>query len=256
MPRFAANISMMFTEVPFLERFERAANAGFKGVEYLFPYEFEASVLREKLDAAGLSQALFNLPPGDWAGGERGMASLPGREDEFKAALGKAVSYAQIIACPTLHVMAGRLPEGTPRPQAMDTYLSNLRWACEQVRGLPIKLVIEPINNRDIPGYFLNYQYDGRTVIDAVGATNLGLQLDLYHCQIMEGDLAVHIRDYADITAHMQIAGVPQRHEPDLGEVNYPHLFDVIDEVEYSGWVGCEYHPKGVTEDGLGWLPR
>ncbi|NKC12879.1 MAG: TIM barrel protein [Gammaproteobacteria bacterium] len=254
MPRFAANLSMMFTEVPFLERFERAATAGFTAVEYLFPYEFEAAVLAERLRRADLSQVLFNLPPGDWSRGERGLAALAGREDEFKRALDEAVRYAGIIGCPRLHVMAGLVPDEEAKAAAMDTYLKNLEWACTQVAGEPLTLVIEPINNRDIPGYLLNYQYLAREVIEQVGHTNLRLQLDLYHVQIMEGDLAVHVRDYADITAHMQIAGVPERHEPDTGEINYPYLFELIDEVGYDGWVGCEYRPRGHTEAGLDWF--
>lgn len=254
MVKLAANLSLMFTEVDFLDRFAKAARAGFEGVEYLFPYDFPAKEIASRLNDAGLSQALFNLPPGDFSKGERGLAAMAGREDEFRAALDKALEYAKVIGCPTLHVMAGLVPDPYAREAAMDIYLANLSWACEQVKGEPITLVIEPINNRDIPGYFLNYQYDGRAVIEKVGADNLKLQLDLYHCQIMEGDLAVHVRDYSDITAHMQIAGVPHRHEPDVGEVNYPYLFNVIDECGYSGWIGCEYNPAGDTEAGLGWF--
>ena len=174
----------------FLDRFAKAARAGFEGVEYLFPYDFPAEEIASRLNDAGLSQALFNLPPGDFSKGERGLAAMAGREDEFRAALDKALEYAKVIGCPTLHVMAGLVPDPYAREAAMDIYLANLAWACEQVKGEPITLVIEPINNRDIPGYFLNYQYDGRAVIEKVGADNLKLQLDLYHCQIMEGDLS------------------------------------------------------------------
>lgn len=254
MPRLAANLSLMFNEVDFLDRFERAAKAGFAGVEYLFPYDFPAEDIAQRLNDNGLSQALFNLPPGDFTAGERGLAAMAGRQDEFKAALEKAVNYAEVVKCPTLHCMAGLVPDPKRRATAMEVYLENLTWACEQVANTDLTLVIEPINNRNIPGYFINYQYEGRQVIEHVGKPNLRLQLDLYHCQIMEGDLAVHVRDYADITSHIQIAGVPERHEPDVGEINYPYLFDVIDESGYTGWIGCEYNPAGNTEAGLEWF--
>jgi len=254
MPRFAANLSMMFTDVPFLERFGRAAAAGFEAVEFLFPYEHPAEAIAAELDRHGLTQALFNLPPGDFAKGERGIASLPGREAEFREGVETALRYAGATRCRTLHCMAGLLPEGADRAHHEAVYVENLRHAARRCAEAGITLVIEPINTRDIPGYFLNYQHQARRIIERVGEPNLKLQLDLYHCQIMEGDLARHIREFADITAHVQIAGVPERHEPDLGEVNYPYLFAVLDEVGYGGWVGCEYRPKGRTEDGLGWF--
>lgn len=254
MPRLAANLSLMFTDVPFLDRFERAARAGFAGVEYLFPYDFAAADIARRLRDNGLDQALFNLPAGDFAAGDRGLAALVDRRDEFRAALGTALEYADVIGCPLLHVMAGLVPEPKARARANEVYVENLTWAVEQVAGTDVTLVIEPINNRTIPGYFINYQYEGRQVIEHVGSERLRLQLDLFHCQIMEGDLAMHVRDYADITAHMQIAGVPERHEPDVGEVNYPYLFEVIDASGYEGWIGCEYNPAGRTEDGLGWF--
>jgi hydroxypyruvate isomerase len=254
MPRFAANLSMMFTDVPFLERFGRAAAAGFEGVEFLFPYEHPAEAIAAELDRHGLTQALFNLPPGDFAKGERGIACLPGREAEFREGVETALRYAAATRCRALHCMAGLLPEGADRTRHEAVYVENLRHAARRCAEAGITLVIEPINTRDIPGYFLNYQHQARRIVERVGEPNLKLQLDLYHCQIMEGDLARHIREFADITAHVQIAGVPERHEPDLGEVNYPYLFAVLDELGYGGWVGCEYRPKGRTEDGLGWF--
>jgi hydroxypyruvate isomerase len=254
MPRFAANLSMMFTDVPFLERFGRAAAAGFEAVEFLFPYEHPAEAIAAELDRHGLTQALFNLPPGDFAKGERGIASLPGREAEFREGVETALRYAAATRCRTLHCMAGLLPEAADRTRHEAAYVENLRHAARRCAEAGLTLVIEPINTRDIPGYFLNYQHQARRIIERVGEPNLKLQLDLYHCQIMEGDLARHIREFADITAHVQIAGVPERHEPDVGEINYPYLFGVLDEVGYAGWVGCEYRPKGRTEDRLGWF--
>lgn len=253
MPRFAANLTMLFNEVPFLDRFAAAAAAGFRGVEYLFPYDFPASEIAQRLADHGLSQVLFNLPPGDWAAGDRGMAAIPGREREFADSVERALEYATKLNCSQIHAMAGLVP--TPMAeQARATYIENLRYACARLAPYGITLLIEPINNRDIPGFFLNRTDVARGIIDAVGAPNLGLQLDLYHCQIMEGDLAHHLRDLADITRHIQIAGVPERHEPTLGEINYPYLFQLIDALGYHGWIGCEYRPAGETTAGLGWL--
>jgi hydroxypyruvate isomerase len=254
MPRFAANLSMMFTEVPFLDRFARAAAAGFTGVEFLFPYEHEPRDVADALTVNGLTPALFNLPPGDWAAGERGTASLPGREAEFQAGVYRAIVHTKANGCRTLHCMAGLLPAAADRAAHEAIYVENLRWAAHEVGKHGITLVIEPINTRDIPGYFLNYQAQARRIIEAVDKPNLGLQLDLYHCQIMEGDLARHIEAFVDITRHVQIAGVPERHEPDIGEIAYPYLLELLDRKGYAGWVGCEYRPRGRTEDGLGWL--
>ena len=254
MPRFAANLSMMFTDRPFLERFAAAEAAGFEAVEYLFPYEHEPEAIRAALDAAGLEQALFNMPPGDFAKGERGIAALPGREAEFRQGLDQALHYAQVIGAKRLHCMAGLLGADDDRAAFSSTYLANLALAAEQAAPLGITILIEPINNRSIPGYFINYQRDGRRIIERVGAPNLKLQLDFFHCQIMEGDLAMHLRELIGVVDHVQVAGVPERHEPDVGELNYPYLFDLLDEVGYAGWVGCEYVPKGRTEDGLGWF--
>ncbi|WP_186053663.1 2-oxo-tetronate isomerase [Burkholderia gladioli] len=254
MPRFAANLSMMYTEHPFLERFAAAARDGFRAVEYLFPYDFAADELKARLADAGLVQALFNAPPGDWAAGERGFASLPGREDEFRRAFDTALDYARVLGNDKLHVMAGLLPAGADRARHREVYLRNLAHAAEAARAAGILVVIEPINTRDMPGYFLNRQDDAQAICREVGAPNLRVQFDCYHCQIVEGDIAVKLkRDFAGI-GHIQIAGVPERHEPDLGELNYPYLFELIDTLGYDGWIGCEYRPKAGTSEGLGWL--
>ncbi|WP_334006244.1 2-oxo-tetronate isomerase [Burkholderia cepacia] len=254
MPRFAANLSMMYTEHAFLERFAAAAYDGFKAVEYLFPYDFAAEDIRARLDAHNLEQALFNAPPGDWAAGERGTASLPGREDEFRRGIDQALDYARVLGNRKLHVMAGMAPPGADRARHRDTYLSNLRHAAQAAAAHGITILIEPINQRDMPGYFLSRQDDAQAIRAEVGAPNLKVQFDCYHCQIVEGDLATKLRrDFAGI-GHIQIAGVPDRHEPDLGELNYPYLFELIDTLGYDGWIGCEYRPKAGTSEGLGWL--
>ncbi|MGK8891331.1 2-oxo-tetronate isomerase [Burkholderia gladioli] len=254
MPRFAANLSMMYTEHPFLERFAAAARDGFRAVEYLFPYDFAADELKARLADAGLVQALFNAPPGDWAAGERGFASLPGREDEFRRAFDTALDYARVLGNDKLHVMAGLLPAGADRARHREVYLRNLAHAAEAARTAGVLVVIEPINTRDMPGYFLNRQDDAQAICRDVGAPNLRVQFDCYHCQIVEGDIAMKLkRDFAGI-GHIQVAGVPERHEPDLGELNYPYLFELIDTLGYDGWIGCEYRPKAGTSEGLGWL--
>ena len=254
MPRFAANLSMMFNEVPFAERFAAAARAGFKGVEFLFPYELRAPEVARLLRANALENALFNLPPGDWAAGERGLASLPGREADFRASVDFAVEYALALGTPTLHAMCGLLPAGADRAAHGAVYVENLRHAARALARHGRTLVIEPINPRDMPGYFLNTQAEAHAVREAVGEPNLKVQMDLYHAQIVEGDLAVKLRRYLADIGHVQIASVPDRHEPDEGEVNYPYLFRLLDELGYRGWVGCEYRPRARTEDGLGWL--
>jgi hydroxypyruvate isomerase len=266
MPRFAANLSMLYPEHAFLDRFEAAAQDGFQAVEYLFPYEFEARELAARLRANSLRQVLFNGPPGDWEGGERGLASLPGREAEFRAGIERALGYADVLDCPRIHVMAGLLPAGADRAAAEAVYVDNLRWAAGAARAGGRDLLIEPINTRDIPGFLLNRQDQAHRIVEAVGAPNLKVQMDLYHCQIVEGDVAMKLRRYLPTgrVGHLQIAGVPARHEPDLGELNYPYLFDVVDEVSaqcgWDGWIGCEYRPRrgavpGGTTDGLGWMP-
>jgi 2-dehydrotetronate isomerase len=257
MPQFAANLSMMYTEHAFLDRFAAAAADGFKAVEYLFPYEFDRAVLARQLADHGLKQALFNGPPGDWTQGERGMACLPGREAEFRRSITElALPYAQALGCPRLHVMAGLVPAGADRAVLRATYVSNLAWAAEQAAAVGVQVLMEPINTRDIPGFFLNRQDEAHAIVAEVGAANLKVQMDLYHCQIVEGDLAMKLRQYLPTgnVAHIQIAGVPQRHEPDLGEIHHPYLFSLLDELGYAGYVGAEYRPRGNTSAGLGWF--
>jgi 2-dehydrotetronate isomerase len=256
LPKFAANLSFIFQEVGFLDRFAAAAACGFKAVEYLTPYDHPPEVIAGQLNRHGLVQALFNMPPGDWAAGERGIGALPGRETEFRDGVEKALVYAKATKCRLLHAMAGVLPAGRDRAEAERVYLANLLHAAERLAGEGIAVVIEPINTRDIPGYFLNTTTQAMSVIERVGHPNLKLQLDLYHVQIMEGDLAHGIRALAGHYPHVQIAGNPGRHEPDVGEINYPYLFDLFDELGYSGWIGCEYRPKGETKAGLGWAKR
>ena len=254
MPKFASNLTMMYNEVPFLDRFSAAKSDGFAGVEFLFPYDFIPSEMKSRLDDHQLDQVLFNCPPGDWAAGERGIAALPGREDEFKRSVEQALGFARILGNKRLHVMAGLIPPGSDRMQHQDVYLRNLAYAAEQAKPLDTTILIEPINLRDMPGYFLNNQDDAHAICKSIGASNLQVQLDLYHCQITEGDLAMTIkRDIAGV-GHMQIAGVPQRHEPDIGEINYPYLFSLIDDLGYSGWIGCEYRPRAGTSEGLNWF--
>ena len=254
MPRFAANLSMMYNEHPFLDRFGAAARDGFTGVEFLFPYEHPAADIRARLDEHGLTQALFNCPPGDWAKGERGIASRPGREDEFKRSIDKALEYAQVLGNQRLHVMAGLIAPTEDRARHREAYVKNLAHAAAQAKPLGITVVIEPINTRDIPGFFLNRQDEAHAVCKDVGAANIKVQMDLYHCQIVEGDVAMKMRQYMPGVGHVQIAGVPERHEPDIGEVNYPYLFALMDELGYDGWVGCEYRPRRGTSEGLGWI--
>jgi len=251
MPKLAANLSMMFTEVPFLDRFAAAAAAGFRGVEYLFPYEHEPDLVAARLQAAQLVQALFNMPPGDWNAGERGIAALTGREAEFAAGVARALVYAQALACPLVHPMAGLA--AADDEHAIATYIANLRAAADMFAESGRRIVLEPINHRDMPGYFLNTTAQAAALIEKIDRPNVFLQLDLYHAQISEGDLEQKIRTLLPLTAHVQIAGNPARHEPDVGEVNYDYLLGVLDDVGYSGWIGCEYRPAGETAAGLAW---
>jgi hydroxypyruvate isomerase len=254
MPKFAANLSMMYQEHAFLDRFGAAAKDDFTAVEFLFPYEHPAAEIRARLEQHGLTQALFNGPPGDWAAGERGLASLPGREDEFRRGVATALEYARVLGNERVHIMAGLIRPGEDRALHRATYVRNLEYAAKQAAAAGITVVIEPINTRDIPGFFLNRQDEAHTVCAEVGAPNLKVQMDFYHCQIVEGDLAMKLRKHFAGVGHIQIAGVPDRNEPDAGEINYPYLFGLIDELGYAGWVGCEYRPKGGTSAGLGWL--
>lgn len=254
MPKFAANLTMMFNEVPFPQRFAAAAKAGFEGVEFLFPYDHAPHEVAQWLGENGLTNALFNMPPGDWANGERGLASLPGREAEFHAGVARALEYAQALGTKRLHAMAGLLPAGAPRERHREVFIDNLRYAARELGRHGITLLIEPINPRDMPGYFLSSQAEAHAIRAAVGEPNLQVQLDFYHAQIVEGDLAMGLRKHFAGVGHVQIASVPERHEPDEGEVNYAYLFRLLDEMGYEGWVGCEYRPRGRTEDGLGWM--
>jgi len=276
MPQFAANLSMMYPELPFLDRFEAAAKDGFKAVEFLFPYAYTPEELAARLKANHLQQVLFNAPPGGidpssidqaWNSNTRGTASIPGREKEFQQGVEMALRYAEALHCPRIHVMAGLLGVGHTHASNHATYVNNLKWAAALAVKQGLDVLIEPINTRDIPGFYLNRQDQAHNIIEEVGASNLKVQMDLYHCQIVEGDVAMKIRQYLPTgrVGHFQIAGVPERHEPDIGEVNYPYLFNVIDEVSktsnWQGWVGCEYKPKlggqaGGTSAGLGWLAK
>jgi len=255
-PRFAANLSFMFQDLGFLDRFDAAAEAGFKVVEFLFPYDHPPETIAARLGKNGLALALFNTPAGDWSDGERGLAALPGRESEFRDGVDVAIRYAQAARCPIIHTMAGLWPDGRDRTEGERIYRDNLRWAADRAAAAGLTAVIEPINTRDIPGYFLNYSHQATAIIDELGRPNLKLQFDLYHAQIMEGDLATKIRALAGRYAHVQIAGNPGRNEPDIGEVNYAYLFDLFDDIGYTGWIGCEYRPKGDTRAGLGWAKR
>ncbi len=256
MPNLAANLSMMFNEVPFLDRFDAAAKAGFKAVEFLFPYEHQAAVLRARLDAAGLQQVLFNMPPGDWAAGERGLASLPGRAQEFRDNVKIALDYAATLGCPLIHCMAGIPPAGTSPITAAALFAANLAWAGEHAKTAGVRLAIEPINHRDMPGYHLNTMAQGAAVVDAIGVDRIGLQFDVYHCQTTEGDITKRLEKFLPVVAHMQIADVPLRNEPGTGEIGWEYVFRRIDELGYTGWVGCEYRPAGDTVTGLGWRQR
>ena len=274
MPQFAANLSMMYPELGFLDRFEAAAKDGFKAVEFLFPYASDKSDIAARLQANGLKQVLFNVPPGGadreavgraMQDNARGTACVPGREAEFQFGVQLAFEYAEAINCPRVHLMAGQVPEGLERTALQTTYVNNLRWAARLAAAQGLEVVIEPINTRDVPRFFLNRQDHAHDIVQEIGLPNLKVQMDLYHCQIVEGDVASKIRQYLPTgrVGHFQLAGVPERHEPDIGEVNYPYLFAVIDEVSKScgwqGWVGCEYRPlrggqPGGTSAGLGWL--
>lgn len=254
MPRFAANLSMMFGEIPFLDRFAAARKAGFEAVEFLFPYEHPAAELATRLKDNGLAQVLFNAPPGDWTKGERGMAALPGRQGEFRDAIRIALDYAAALECPRLHVMAGLAPAGVAHDTLTATYGANLAWAAEECAKIGVKPVIEPINHRDIPGFFLNTTDQAAAIIAAVGPEKLGMQFDLYHCQITEGDIVKRVEKHLPLIAHMQVADNPGRNEPGTGEVNWRFVFDAIDALGFRGWIGCEYRPRGETLAGLGWF--
>ena len=254
MPKFAANLTMMFNEVDFLERFEAAAESGFKGVEYLFPYSYPKAQLAEKLDRHGLVQVLHNLPAGDWGAGERGIACLPDRVNEFQDGVGKAIDYAKSLGCKQINCLAGIAPKGVDAGKIRSTLVSNLKFAADKLGRAGIRLLAEPINTRDIPGFYLCHTNQALEIFQDVGADNLYLQYDIYHMQIMEGDLARTIEANFKRIAHMQLADNPGRHEPGTGEINYPFLYKFIDGLGYQGWIGCEYKPKTTTIEGLSWF--
>jgi 2-dehydrotetronate isomerase len=256
MPAFAANLSFMFNELAFLDRFEAAANAGFKAVEFLFPYEYRTEEITLRLRQHQLQNVLFNLPPGDWSAGERGIAILPGREAQFADGIAKAIDYAKALACPRVHALAGIAPAGSDKAALRKTYLSNLKYAAKELAKHNLDLMIEPINTQDMPGYFLNTQAEAFAICQEVGAPNIKMQMDIYHMQMMSENLEANIRRYLPHVGHIQIANTPGRHEPDNGNINYPQIFDLLDELNYEGWIGCEYRPKRTTLEGLGWFEK
>ena len=267
MPQFAANLSLMYTELPFLDRFAAAARDRFTAVEFLFPYAFEPVEVAARLADNGLQLVLFNAPPGGtdrsrmaaaWDQNARGTAALPGHEAEFRAGVQEALRYVEVLGCPRIHVLSGIVPPGVERESLKDLCVGNLRWAAAEAARAGCDILIEPINLRDVPRYFLNRQDHAHELLDAAQAPNLKVLMDLYHCQIVEGDVATKLHQYLPTgrVAHVQIAGVPGRHEPDRGELHYPFLFEMLDALGYSGWVGCEYRPEADTSAGLAWRDR
>lgn len=254
MVKFAANLTMMFKEVPFLDRFERAAACGFEAVEFLFPYDHPAAEIKALLDRHGLALALFNTFAGDWAAGERGFAARPAKVAEFRAAIDQALAYARVLGCRRIHAMSGITVDEPDRAACEAVWVENLRHAADLAAEDGVTLLIEPLNVRDVPGYFLAHQDRALELIARVGRPNVKLQFDAYHAQIMDGDITRRIERLADQFAHVQIASVPDRHEPDEGELDYRHVFAVLDRTGYDGWIGCEYNPRGDTEAGLGWI--
>ncbi len=256
MPRLAANLSMLFTEVPFLERFARAKASGFAGVEFLFPYDHDPKDIVERLKETGLELVLHNLPPGDWENGERGMACHPGRVDEFKATVARAIDYATALGTPQMNCLSGRRLEGVSDAEMRATLVANLRYAAAELKKAGVRLLIEPINPNDIPGFFLNRTDQAVAILDDVGSDNAFVQYDIYHAQRVEGELAATMERYLPRIAHMQLADNPGRHEPGTGEIHYAFLFRHLDRIGYRGWIGCEYRPAAGTEAGLGWRDR
>jgi hydroxypyruvate isomerase len=256
MPKFAANLTMLFNEVEFLDRFAAAAKAGFRGVEYLFPYAFPKESLAEQLGRHGLSQVLHNLPPGNWAKGERGIACIPGREGEFRDGVGLAMSYAKALGCRQLNCLVGVAPKDVEAGVLRATLVGNLRYAARELESAGVRLLVEPVNTYDIPGFYLNRADQTLALLSEVGERNLWLQYDIYHMQRTEGELAATIAKHLDRIAHIQLADNPGRNEPGTGEINYDFLFGRIDQLGYEGWIGCEYKPKTTTLEGLGWLAR
>lgn len=256
MPRFAANLTMLFNEVGFVDRFAAARKAGFAGIEYLFPYDFEPALLRRQLHNHGLTQVLHNLPAGNWGGGERGIACHPDRKQEFAEGVDRAIRYATTLECGQVNCLAGIAPAGVDAATLRSTFIDNLRLAARRLKEVGIKLLIEPINTRDIPNFYLNRTSQALEIIRDVGSDNLFLQYDVYHMQIMEGDLSTTLQKNLGQIAHIQIADPPARHEPGTGEINFRHVFGLLDTLGYEGWIGCEYKPKTSTAEGLGWMDR
>ncbi len=254
MPKFAANLSMLFNEVDFLDRFKAAADAGFEGVEYLFPYAFEKDALVEALQKHGLTQVLHNLPAGNWEAGERGIACHPDRVGEFQEGVGRAIDYGTALGCKQINCLAGIAPDGVADDMLRATFVSNLRFAAPRLKQAGMRMLIEPINTYDIPGFYLNRTDQAIGILDEVGSDNLFVQYDIYHAQRMEGELAKTIEKYLPRIAHIQLADNPGRHEPGTGEINYAWLFRFIDKTGYDGWIGCEYKPAAETRAGLGWI--
>ncbi|MEY5099782.1 MAG: hypothetical protein RJA36_2501 [Pseudomonadota bacterium] len=256
MPKFAANLTMLFTEQPFLDRFEAAAKAGFKAVEFLFPYAFSAQEIRQRLDANGLQLVLHNLPAGDWDAGERGIACHPDRVEEFRAGVSRAIEYAQALGVPQLNCLAGKAPAGVPDALLRQTLVENLRYAAAALQQAGLRLLVEPINTFDIPGFYVNRTAQALEILDEVGSDNAFVQYDIYHAQRMEGELAATMQKHLARIGHIQLADNPGRNEPGTGEINYAFLFAHLDRIGYGGWVGCEYKPASSTEAGLGWRQR
>ena len=254
MPRFAANLSMLFTELPFMERFAAAKSAGFEAVEYLFPYTFDKTELAKALKTSGLKQVLHNLPAGNWNAGDRGMACDPARVEEFRSGVTLGIEYATALGCPQLNCLAGKLPAGVSTDQARATLVTNLAFAAEQFKVAGLRLLMEPINYFDIPGFFLNRTDQAAAIQDDVGSDNLFIQYDIYHAQRMEGELGNTLKNNLARIGHIQLADNPGRNEPGTGEINYAWLFKHLDAIGYTGWIGCEYKPKTNTLDGLGWI--
>ena len=254
MPKFAANLNWLFTDLPMLERFDAASSAGFEAVEYMFPYDYDINHLADKLETLNLVQVLHNMPPGDWAAGDRGLGYLPDRVDEFRESVGIAINAAKALKCPTVNCLSGITPAGIDPALLERTFVENLRYAADEFAKNDIHLVIEAINTRDMPGFYLTTSAQAFDIIEKVGSDNLTLQYDIYHMQVMEGDLANTLADNMHRIGHLQLADNPGRHEPGSGEINYPFLFRHIDKIGYKGWIGCEYKPAGDTLAGLGWM--
>ena len=256
MPRFAANLTMLFTEAPFLDRFERAAKAGFEAVEFLFPYAFDAAEIKKRLDDNGLKLVLHNLPAGNWDAGERGIACLPDRVAEFREGVAKGIAYAKVLGVGQLNCLAGKAPAGVDEAVLRATFVDNLAYAAKALGEAGLRLLIEPINTYDIPGFFLNRTAQAVAILDDVGAPNAFVQYDIYHAQRMEGELAATVQKHLARIGHVQLADNPGRNEPGTGEINYAFLFAHLDRIGYAGWIGCEYKPATTTEAGLGWRQK